>query len=216
MLKHGCRSAAWASPSLVCPRLEFAGLTHDILDKIAKAYPERELEYARVRQPDLSAEEYEVLLQQYKDRIEPMHQSILMRVLSPKERAGHTRRLKSIEDNSYLDINDDLLARAAYDALEQGQIVSCHLTVQSYTNVLQPLSLLSVNSLDPHGVSYLLRDVAVSKLGKEYEDVPLINRIDNLRADLAPLHTQEDPVGLPSSVPQQIEMQDEFVDEILD
>lgn len=74
-----------------------------------------------------------------------------MRVLSAEEQNGHSRRMKFIEGNGYLDNNIDLLARAPYDALDQGQT---------------PLSLLRVNRNNPHGVSYLLRDVVAPKLNK--------------------------------------------------
>jgi len=119
---------------MVCPRLEYAGLSHDILDKIAEAYPQREVEYARFQRPDLSEEAAATLLQQCQDRVKSRHESILMRVLSAEEQTGHGRRMKSIKDNGYLDKNVDSLARAAYDALEQGQTVSSHPTNTSSTN----------------------------------------------------------------------------------
>jgi len=66
-----------------------------------------------------------------------------------------------------------------------------------------------VNQIDPHGVSYLLRDVVASKLNKEYEDVPLINQVNSLRAALAPANTQE------LAVPQRFDEDEDFVEELL-
>lgn len=54
-----------------------------------------------------------------------------MRVLSAEEQNGHSRRMKFIEGNGYLDNNIDLLARAPYDALDQGQTVGSHLIPQT-------------------------------------------------------------------------------------
>jgi len=57
-----------------------------------------------------------------------------------------------------------------------------------------------VNNIDPHNVSYLIRDVVASALGRSYDSVPVINQIDSLRQDMARLDTQEQPEGLPASV----------------
>lgn len=91
---------------MICPRLQFAALSIEMLEKSVAAHPERELAGARVRDPNMSEPRIAELKKEYTETANNTLASIKVTRLVPTKLFAHDKRLQSIERSGYLENGD--------------------------------------------------------------------------------------------------------------
>ncbi|KAK5095505.1 hypothetical protein LTS08_008148 [Lithohypha guttulata] len=173
--RNGSATSAWASPSMVCPRLQFVGLTTDMLDAVADSHADRKLARIRALANRDSNDVLETKHRAWKRWAAARKAAILSHASSNSENEAQQKRLLAIRRGDLLVKQPDSVAQQVFDHLQDGNA---------------PLPLACVDTIEPFGIVFVVRDAVASVLGETSvfrDNVPLIFEQDSLRADFAGL-----------------------------
>lgn len=163
--KYGSRTAAFASPIMVCPALEYAGMALSMFEEAVKKAPGRQLQHTKRQKTNLSAAETAALKKDYEATAAKKKAVVLGR----KRTAANQERTVSILN---------ALERAAFGSGTDRIALEC---LQALVDGQASLPMTCVNEVDNHGILYVVRDTVAAARGEEYEDVAVMMLCDSLR-----------------------------------
>lgn len=124
ILCFGSASTGWASSTTVCPRLQYAGMSHSMFDKVVDEFPNRQLAHDKTNDPSMTLAKQKELLDQYKAEANRRRDIAKNTVLSASKMKSNKKRLTGIQSAGAIQNHGDQLALDVFNDMKSGKAVS--------------------------------------------------------------------------------------------